>query len=187
MNKYVERPRTSSTSSLSSSSLESLDQEQTHAKRVGKYAPAAIESVFLNMGCQIQQGLNCLEDQIGFTPWVTVVVHGYDTVEHFHRVSIEGLHSKNEEDCDVDSMWCALFARSAIRSSSSSSSSSSSANRTTRNRSREQPLPLPTNTSSMYFTGFVCEYPYCRNEDITTLGNDALVERPLFRCPKGTF
>ena len=80
-----------------------------HEKRLGKYAPPNIEEEFHAKGHGVRQGLQVMEDQLGYTPWVTVIVHGYDPIEKFHRVEIEGLHSTNDEDCELNPMWRGFF------------------------------------------------------------------------------
>ena len=120
-----------------------------HEKRLGKYAPPNIEEEFHAKGHGVRQGLQVMEDQLGYTPWVTVIVHGYDPIEKFHRVEIEGLHSTNDEDCELNPMWREFFKRDTKLSVGGAGADENVA---------------PATIATTWFNGYLCEYPYCDNE-----------------------
>ena len=142
-----------------------------HEKRLGKYAPPNIEEEFHAKGHGVRQGLQVMNDQLGYTPWVTVVVHGYDPIEKFHRVEIEGLHSTNDGDCELNAMWREFFKRDTKLSVGGASTDEN---------------VTPATVATTWFNGYFCEYPYCDNECLQFVDSTkCLIERPLFRSPKG--
>ena len=144
-------------------------QKNAHMKRLGKYAPDEVEELFDDIGLGVQMGYNALDDEFGYTPWMDVTVISYDPDEKYHYVQIDGLHSPDSMDCNIDEIWKELLIKSE---------------RPEQHMNGNHHTPI--SHASTHFHHYCTEYPYCLTSDLKDVDDGKrFIERPVFRAPLG--